>query len=204
MIALHKRFRKEELCVAGISSRLEFLFSFPYLLEGNMLQEKGLYEQAIAYYDKALRLGGENIEILAEKANTLMKMGNVEEAIGLYKRITEMEFHFPRAYQGLGTAYEQLGDFNQAKKNYQRVIDLEPENAQVHYQLGAIHQDEGEYEKAEFYFRQGMSINKTFIKNYLGLAKNYEALDDPKKSVKIYRKALEYNPNQNFRNILAL
>lgn len=172
------------------------------LVEGNMLQEMGLFDQAIIFYNRALKMGGENSAVLAEKANTLLKMNEVDQAIRIFKQITEFEANFPRAYQGMGKAYEQLGNYKEAKKNYLKVMDLEPDNVQVLYHIGALYQDEGDFEKAGFYFREGIERNKKFVKNYLGLAKVFEARDNPKKALEIYRKALEYNPTQNFLYLL--
>ncbi len=173
------------------------------ILEGNKLQEQGLFEKAIACYNRALEIGGENVEVLTEKGNTLLKIGDVDQAIKLYKRATEIESNFPRAYQGLGMAYEQLGDFNEAKKNYKKVLELEPQNVQIHYNLGMLHQDEGDCENAESCFKQGLKLNPSFVKNYLGLAKNYEAMDNHRKALKVYRKAIDHNPNQTFLYVTA-
>lgn len=172
------------------------------LLEGNALQEMGLFEQAIVFYNRALKMGGENVEILSEKANALLKMKEVDQAIRIYKQITDIEANFPRAYQGLGKAYEQLGNYGEAKKHYLKVLELEPGNVLVHYNIGVLYQDEGEFEKAGFYFTEGMRLNKKFLKNYLGMAKVHEAQSNPRQSLETYKKALEYNPTQSFLYLL--
>ncbi len=168
------------------------------LLEGNKLQEQGLFEQAIVYYNMALKIGGENSEVLTEKGNALLKAGNPEDAIQSFIRATEFESNFPRAHQGLGMAYEQLGNFSKAKKNYRKVLEMEPYNVQVCYNIGVIYQEEGDFKEGKTYFEKGMGMNKKFLKNYLGLAKNYEIEDRPKKSLEVYKEALKYNPNQAF------
>lgn len=168
------------------------------LLEANKLQEQGLFEQAIVFYNKALQLGGENSEILVEKGNALMKMGKTEEAIKSFIQSTEYESNFPRAHQGLGRAYEQLGEFDKAKKHYLKVVEMEPHNVQVLYSLGLMAQDEGDYEEAGNYFQNGVNLNKKFVKNFLGLAKYHEAKDNPKQALEVYKEAIENNPNQTF------
>lgn len=173
------------------------------LAEGNRLQGQGLFEDAIDFYNEGLALGGENVEILTEKAGTLLRMGEVDEGIQIYKRVVEIESNYPRAYQGLGMAYEQLGDYQEAKKNYMKVLDTEPENVQVRYCIGMICQDEGCLEKAKFHFEEGIKLRPKFVKNYLGLAKNYEALEKPEEALKIYKKGMAQNPNQTFLYVTA-
>ncbi len=173
------------------------------LSEGNKLQVQGLYEEAISHYNRAMEVGGENVELLTEKANTLLKMEDIDQAIFLFKKITELESNYPAAYQGLGMAYEQLGDYREAKNNYIKVIDLEPHNIQAYYSIGTLYQDEGNYDKAQNYFEKGIAINKNFTKVYFGLAKNYEALDRPEKALQVYKEAIEQNPTQTFLYVAA-
>ncbi len=165
-------------------------------LEGNRLQENGLFEKAISFYNKALNIGGENAAILTEKGNALLKTGDIDEAIRCFKQATEIEENFPRAYQGLGMAYEQLDNFQMAKENYLKAIELEPDNVQVYYNVGFLYQEETDYDQAEFYFKKGIKLNNKFVRNYLGLAKNHEALEDPEEALKTYKKAIENNPEQ--------
>lgn len=173
------------------------------LLQGNKFQEQGLFDNAISFYNKAIAMGGENVEVLTEKGNALLKMGNIEGAIQVFRRVTEIEISFPRAHQGLGEAQAQLGNFQEAKKNYLRVIELEPHNVQVHYNVGVLYQDEGDFESASFYFEQGIKLNSKFVKNYLGMAKNFEAQDNPKESLIVYKAAIKQNPNQTFLYLTA-
>lgn len=173
------------------------------LFEANKLRKQGLFENAIALYNKALGIGGENVEVITEKADTYLEIGDIEQAIQLYKRAIEIEATFPRVYQGLGRAYEQMGDITEAKKNYLKVLELEPHNVQAYYNVGVLCQKEGDFNKAEFFFYKGITLNKKFIKNYLGLAKNYETEGKPNESMKVYKQALKFNPNQTFLYLSA-
>lgn len=168
------------------------------LFEANKLRDQGSYEKAITAYNRVLEITGDNVEIITEKANTLLVMGDIDQAIQLFKRAVEIESNFPRAYQGLGMAYEQLGDITEAKKNYKKVLELEPHNVQICYNVGVLYQKESNFDKAKAYFDKGIEQNKKFIKNYLGLAKNYEIQGNPKESLKVYKQALKLNPNQTF------
>ncbi len=166
------------------------------ILEGGRLREKGSFDEAIKCYNKALEIGGANVEVLTEKGNTFLKQGNIDEAIQCFIESTGIEASFPRAYQGLGQAFTQLGDYQEAKKNYLKVIDLEPENAQAYHDIGALYRDEGDHESARYCFEKGVNYNKSFLNNYLGLAETYESLNKPKESWEVYKDAMEANPNQ--------
>jgi len=173
------------------------------LLEANKLRERGDFDQSIALYNKALSTGGENAEVLTEKGSALLQMGEVEQAVLAFQKAIELEMNFPRAYQGLGTAYEQLGDVHKAKENFNKVLNLEPDNVQVCYSLGVLYQEEANFGQAKLYFEKGIKHNKQFFKNYLGLAKNYEAEEKPLEALKIYKEAMAHNPSQTFLSVTA-
>ena len=174
-----------------------------FLYEANKLRDQGLFDKAIALYNKALAIGGENAEIITEKADTYFEQGDIEQAIQLYKQALEVKSTFPRAYQGLGKSYERMGDIKEARKNYMKVLELEPHNVQTYHSIGTLCQKEGDYDKAKAFFIKGIALNKKFINNFLGLAKNYEKEGTPSKSIKVFKQALNLNPSQTFLYLSA-
>ncbi|MBF0273991.1 MAG: tetratricopeptide repeat protein [Nitrospinae bacterium] len=173
------------------------------VLTGNKFQERGLFDDAIYCYNKALEIGGEDIDILNKKANTLIEMHKIEDAISIYKHIIQVEENFPRAYQGLETAYSQLGDISEAKKCCKKVLEYEPDNVQVHYDLGLLYMDEGNYSIAEKTFQAGIKINGMFVKNFLGLAKNFDLQGNIQEALRVYMQAIKRNPKQTFLYVTA-
>ena len=69
--------------------------------------------------------------------------------------------------------------------------------------MGVIHQEEGNYEDAQSYFNKGIKLNSQFVKNYLGLANNYEAQGDPKAALNVYKQAMLANPKQPYLYLTA-
>lgn len=176
---------------------------YSLLLLGNKYREQGLFDMAIGSYNKALALGGEKVDVLSEKAGTYLMMGDLENAIDVYRRVTEIEANFPRAYQGLGDAYGQLGNFQEAKKNYLKVIELEPKNVLVYHSIGSLCHEEGDLAGAKSYFAKGIELNPNFAKNYLGLAKNHELEGKHKEALKVYQDAISQNPSLSILHINA-
>ncbi len=173
------------------------------LYEASKFRDMGLFEKAIPLYNQALKISSKSAEIITEKANALLEMGDLDQAIQLFREAIEVEADFPRAYQGLGIAYEQLGDIDQSRKNYLKVLELEPQNVQVCYNVGVLFQEEKNYDEAKVYFDKGININKKFVKNFLGLAKNHEVQEKPKEALMVYKQALEQNPKQSFLYVMA-
>ncbi|MEG4311039.1 MULTISPECIES: tetratricopeptide repeat protein [unclassified Microcoleus] len=69
------------------------------------------------------------------KANQLQQEGKLEEAIAVYRGLTE------KLYQQLGKLLSQQKNWNEAIATYRRSLELNPQDYECHYQLGeAIYQ----------------------------------------------------------------
>ena len=54
--------------------------------EGNLKDNQGKYEEAIADYDRALQIDPDDADALFDKAETLQKMGKLKEAEKLVEK----------------------------------------------------------------------------------------------------------------------
>jgi tetratricopeptide (TPR) repeat protein len=57
-----------------------------WVMEGNLKDSQGKYEEAIADYDKALQIDPDDADALFDKAETLQKMGRFKEAEKLVEK----------------------------------------------------------------------------------------------------------------------
>jgi tetratricopeptide (TPR) repeat protein len=57
-----------------------------WVMEGNLKDSQGKYEEAIASYDKALQIDPDDADALFDKAETLQKMGKFKEAEKLVEK----------------------------------------------------------------------------------------------------------------------
>jgi tetratricopeptide (TPR) repeat protein len=57
-----------------------------WVTKANMKDSQGLYEEALAYYDKALQIDPDDADALFDKAETLQKMGRFKEAEKLVEK----------------------------------------------------------------------------------------------------------------------
>jgi len=58
--------------------------------EGDLLDNKGQYEKAIADYDKALLINPEDADVWFDKGETLKKMGKLTEAEKCFEMATKL------------------------------------------------------------------------------------------------------------------
>lgn len=84
--------------------------------------EKGEYNTAKKYFDKAEKLDSTNAILYFNKANLLKTTNNIEESFNMYSKAISLDSNFAQAYYNRGIVSEELGiktansDFKKAKK----------------------------------------------------------------------------------------
>ncbi len=58
--------------------------------QGNILDTRGQYEKAITAYDNALQIDPEDADAIFNKGETLVKLGQVPEAMKCFETATQM------------------------------------------------------------------------------------------------------------------
>jgi len=104
--------------------------------KGKAFASQGKYDEAIAEYQKILRLCRDSTElqlkaeIFAEIGQLLAKQGDhdralgyLQRAIGAYRRLKNRA-GLCRALRNLGVVFVELGEFEEAELNYQEAINL--------------------------------------------------------------------------------
>ncbi|CAM9615711.1 unnamed protein product [Chrysoparadoxa australica] len=78
------------------------------------LAQDGWHEKALKHFEEALELSPSFVLGHLLLANTLLDMGQVNQAVARYKRVTMLRPHDFAGLSALGFAYHELGDFTQA------------------------------------------------------------------------------------------
>ena len=79
-------------------------------------------------FEKALKLEIDNAKIHQAIAETLIRLGDFEEAAEHALTSIELVKYFPEAHYTLGEALEKLGDLENAKKAYETAAKLKPKS----------------------------------------------------------------------------
>lgn len=95
-----------------------------HYLEGVKKREAGLYEEAIAHYDEAIRLHPGFAKSFFGRGRAKAELGLYEEAIADYDETICLNPHDPRAYLSRGIVRSKLGVKDKARQDCQTALKL--------------------------------------------------------------------------------
>ncbi len=128
-------------------------FSWAYYL-GIIQGRLGKPAEAVASLRPATKLKSDYLPARMALAESLRKLGKLEESRELYRRIVKDHPESAAAYAGLGRISWEEGKVSEAVENYQKAVERFPRYAAAHYALGLAHRSLGNLEKMREHLSQ--------------------------------------------------
>ncbi|MGD1019113.1 MAG: tetratricopeptide repeat protein [Verrucomicrobiia bacterium] len=159
----------------GFSVAFNLLASVEYCAEahGNLgiaLVRSGRIQEAIAHYERALRLNPDYADAHNNLGLALMSLGRVPEAIGHFEQALTIRPGLAEAHGNLGVALVRSGRIQEAIAHYEQALRLNPHYADAHNNLGLALMSLGRVPEAIGHFEQALAIrpDSTEAHNNLG------------------------------------
>jgi tetratricopeptide (TPR) repeat protein/mono/diheme cytochrome c family protein len=121
---------------------------------GTALTSAGLFDDAIAAYERALAIDPRYAKALNNLADTLMSAGRIAEAIPRYEQAVALDPSLPEARNNLGAALWRRGDYPRAERELREALRLRPGYAEAYFNLGHLAVRTGDIAAAGRHFRQ--------------------------------------------------
>ncbi|MFA6009718.1 MAG: tetratricopeptide repeat protein [Desulfobacteraceae bacterium] len=153
------------------------------LEKGMNLIEKGKFREALTVLDDMVNKG-ETAEYYYNIGYIKTSEGKYPEAIEAFRKATQLDSLFAKAYEGMGKAYQALGQHAMAEKFLQKAVD--------------IYMDKENVEDAESVLNEILEISKDSANVFNSLGVLYRKKGDFKKALKNYEKALRIHPEETF------
>jgi tetratricopeptide (TPR) repeat protein len=153
------------------------------LEKGMELIESGSFEEAIEVLDDMIN-SGETAEHYYNIGYLKTAEGKYSEAIEAFRKATELDRLFAKAYEGMGKAYKAMGEPDLAEKFLQKAAD--------------IYMDKENVEEAESILNDILEISKDSVNVFNSLGVLYRKKGDFKNALKNYEKALRIHPDEPF------
>jgi tetratricopeptide (TPR) repeat protein len=155
------------------------------------------YDQAIEYFQSAIRLKSDFAPAINSLGNAYLEKGDWDNAIAAYRRITEDVFygtpHF--AYSNMALAYYQKKEYPQAEKYFLESLKLNPEFANALGGLGMTYTAMGRYADAVQKLDRAVRKNPKLPQLHYELGRAYRGLGDRQKAREEFQLTVELAPD---------
>jgi tetratricopeptide (TPR) repeat protein len=107
--------------------------------KGNSLGSLGRWDEALACFDEALRLGdGRAAAIHNNRGNALRHLGRRDEALEAFERAIALETGFADPWVNKGLAYTESERWEDAVRSFKRALELDPVSTGAWVSLGYV------------------------------------------------------------------
>ena len=173
--------------MADLSRRIGVMYEFmhrgDYFLAGSVAEEAGLYDQALALLNEAVKRHPNDSRVYSERGLVYAQTGQDELAIAdLTKALALKETAMD--YNNRGECYRHLKRFDLAKKDYDQSVRLATDDSDklaVYDSLGQLAMDQGDYPRAVQYLTQALAV-KPYEDGYKLRSQVWRKLGDTKKA----------------------
>lgn len=125
-----------------------------------VLRKLGLYDEALAVYERLLKLESDNSDIFINLAYCLNEAGQHERAYAISQYRLQKDLHNDGLWINCGNAHRALGNRNEARMAYEMAVKLAGKNqAGALTNLAAMLADEKNYPNAISMAQQALSLN---------------------------------------------
>jgi len=178
-----------------------------------------LLQQAVAHYQakrhrqaldtcrRVLRREPNRPDVLSFAGMVALELGDVEEAVGLYRAAIEQKPDFTEAHYNLGNALMKLGRIEEAVPAYRRAAELRPEVVAIHNNLGNALQSLDRFAEAAAAYQRAVALAPTAAELHrnLGIVLDRDGRRD--EAIAAFRRAVRMRPDwaaaqQNLANAL--
>ena len=177
-----------------------FLSSKVSLLRGNAHYRAGQYEQALAAYDRALKLRADDPEILASRGLTFGQLARYEDALGDLKRSLELRPDHATTIYNRGLTFDYLNRHEDALADYNRALEIRPDDAATLMNRGSALTGLERYDNALADYDRSLELRPDHTMTLMNRGITLHHLGQHADAVASYTRAIELEP----RDVLAL
>ncbi len=166
----------------------------PHIKLGLLASDAGDHERAMACFREAKRLRPDNAGVHYYLANSLLRLGRVEEAEHSFREAIRLRPDFVDAYLNLGHSFIESGRMAEAEACFRSALQLQPDNPAAHNNLGMICHVLGRFGEAEACFRESLRLRPDHPAALCNLGTQLQLTGELATAEACFRRALELEP----------
>ncbi|MDR4497108.1 MAG: tetratricopeptide repeat protein [Candidatus Scalindua sp.] len=119
-----------------------------YFALGLGYYKKGMYDEAIAEFTKAIELNLQLSAAYNNRGSAYSAKRLYDQAISDYTKAIELDPKYAEAYTNRATAYKEKGQFDKAIEDYTTLIKLKPDDVYCYNKRASAYRTNGQYDLA--------------------------------------------------------
>jgi tetratricopeptide (TPR) repeat protein len=162
---------------------------------GLIATQEGRTEEAVGYFQQALRLSPDHLIALDNLGNAYRQLKQWEEARKVLEHVLAVHPQDPEANYSLGMVYAQTDDNAHAYEYLQNALHFRPGYAEALNNLGVLYLRTGRRDQAVASFEECIRVAPAFDQSYLNLARVHALEGEPEKARSVLRDLLKQHPD---------
>lgn len=160
-----------------------------------LLAEDGRFDEAIAYYRRALEIDPQFDDARSNLGNALVAQGKIEEAFAQYREALRLNPNSLIAHHNFALTLARQGRIDEAIEHYRKALEIEPRFLEGHNNLGLLLATKGQYAEAIDHYRKALEIDSEFPLAHVNLGDVLIAEGHRQEAIEHFKKALEREPD---------
>jgi|GEM_PF-1882812 len=167
----------------------------------NALRERGLYQDAVSHFKKAIDLKPDFIWAWVNLANLYTLGRDFESAVPTYRKVLELDPNQPVPHNNLGCAFYNMGNVDSARVHYLKALELNSDYGEAWNNMGVALFDAGHPDSSIYYFYRAIQSAPTWPEPYQRIIQCLIQTNDLENSVVALDRylALPYIPDREAR-----
>jgi len=165
-------------------------FKTPYTEMGIAATERGDFEEAYGFFQRALEIDPTYTPALYNMGNALAEQGRYEAAVAAYEKAIRKDPDLIMAYDNLGKSYLRLGRPDKAMESFNTVLDIRPDFVGARVGKGLVYHVTGNFDKAVSVYREALEFQPDYGPAYYNLACAYARSGRVEEAKSAIRKAI--------------
>ncbi len=159
------------------------------------LLKKGQIDEAISYFQEAIRLKPDYAEAHYNLGVVLAGKGQIDEAISYFQEAVRLKPDYAEAHNNLGAALARKGQINEAISEYREALRLNPDFPDAHNNLGDALFKQGQNDEAISQFREALRLNPDYPEAHDNLGNALLIKGQTDEAVSQFQEALRLKPD---------
>ena len=161
---------------------------------GLLATREGRIEEAIGYFQEALRASPDHLVALENLGNAYRQQKRWDEARTTLERALTVEPRDPAVNYSLAMVYAQTGDTDHAYQYLRQALRLRPDYAEALNNLGVLYLRTSRRDEAVASFEECIRVAPGFGQSYMNLARVYSLEGHPEKARAVLLDLLKQHP----------